>query len=216
VVNLFEGLSVFKITIQNEGTLPINYNFSRDDDNNNFIASFNGYLAVPVQDFGWVGFDAKKFAVYDKSKEIIGYRYNANGEYPQLSIQNAISDVVYNVQQRNDTPLLNRLGGLIVRGQETLVGYIAFPEVIGKTDAELIFTINGEKYQFDVNLTPQYYKSVYNSAKSNYMPYEIITQNEYNLIMKDNTSILKKQKIRNGFILGGIIVVIAVGSIFGA
>lgn len=218
VINLFEGMSIFKITIQNETKSDLHYSFKEKPSIYDIDIRYNNTFPIPWETIDllmptnvitlpcyWqaLGLLEKKFRV--------GEMKNLRGPL-QSEILRTISDAKYDAT----TPLLNKLGGMGTRYgvNNTITGYLIFPKV-EEEDAKLDFIIENNHYSFDIKNTLRFYKSIYNPTLNKYMPYVEITEDEYNAISSQEEKRLRRNNQYTYIWGGGIVGVLLVGAILG-
>jgi hypothetical protein len=201
VVNLYEGMAVFKLTIMNNSNRSFNYSFDPDST----IMSYNKRELISWEKFN-------KYNHYDDDKSIktfpcygqaVALLNKKTGKYYSKwnmdAAVKAIKNVIYEAQYNPSTPLLLGHSGWLSTGRK-ITGYIVFPEryEAEQRDAKLDIIVDNMLFSFDVKATLQHYKSTYDKSilMRKYTPYVPITGDEFKEILKQEEETARKTRNR--------------------
>lgn len=195
VVNLYEGMAVFKLTVQNNRETSLPFSFLSDDNLNKI--SYNRQTLIPWERFSSLFSEdnsIKKLPCYGQAVGLLNKRV---GKYYLTSNNNASVKAIREVLSAvGQSPiLLIRRFGYLSQGQN-ITGYIIFPEhyEAKQKDAKLDIIIDDILFSFDVKSTLQYYKSTYDKSKSRYTPYVPITSDEHDAILRQEEKMARKKR----------------------
>jgi hypothetical protein len=216
VVNYFHGMSVFKVTIQNNSNtyVAVHRDAPRYGGSKPLVEELTQQLLI------------NSLPCYSMSKRLIERRtYGFDDTTDDENCANSfIRSAIDKVNSDIDILCRQRVAWMydpsILSGQ-TAKGYIIFPQVDKESDVE--FTIantsaNTTSFKFRVKPTLQYYKSSYNEQAGRYLPYEIITKEQYEAEEAAMDTITKKNIRNRKVTYGGIgiaTVLAIVGALFG-
>jgi hypothetical protein len=207
VINLYRGMSVFKITIK-APLISTYYYFDehRYKRENEMAISYDKRIPIPGDNISDRLFDEKdKPACYLQAMDLLEKRAGKPAESgKETDMKMLILELIENVRNDPNTPLLNRnwpssigTGPYTHKKNESyeITGYIVFPEV-KKRDAKLEFLIADNLFSFNVKSSLRYYKSAYDRSAGKYTPYVEITEADYNAIEHEEAIMVLKKKRR--------------------
>jgi hypothetical protein len=206
IVNLYEGMSVFKLTILNNSNRHFGYSFASTEDSKTM--NYNNRELISWDKYFYFGFweDEKKIKTFPCYGQVVALLNKRAGKYYSKwnmdAAVRAIKDVINAVQDPYNPPptplLLGRTGGL-GKGSK-ITGYIIFPEYYEakQRDAKLDIIVDNMLFSFDVKATLQHYKSTYDKSilMRKYTPYVPITGDEFKEILKQEEETARKTRNR--------------------